>query len=122
MNVLMIGNTCSVGFNLKKGLERLGHTVFLIRNESMYLSGVYDSCPSGDVDVVHVCVMVVCCCFNYMGFCIMVIYLVYAWLIYVSKIINMRYLCDAVHKRFHLEYLMLVCNMIYIIKQFAGHN
>ena len=35
MNILMIGNICNVGSNLKKGLEQFGHTVTIVDNPSV---------------------------------------------------------------------------------------
>lgn len=42
MNVLMIGNVASTGWNLVKGLEKKGINVVLVSDESIVTSGIYD--------------------------------------------------------------------------------
>lgn len=42
MKILMIGNPASVGWNLTKGLRKLGITVIFVGNKNKFTSGKYD--------------------------------------------------------------------------------
>lgn len=46
MNVLMVGNTCSMGWNLKKGLSKKNVNVTLVSDGNKLISGKYDYHPS----------------------------------------------------------------------------